>query len=393
MKVTCPTCDGPPSDADVLAYRCSRCGAGLESTAHRSVESFESAILRDRGPVWRYERLLPLGSDAILDDPLPAGPARSRALEERTAAAEVWLVDATTLGTGTFKDYEAAVIVAMAGELGVEQASVHSTGNTALAYLHYARRAGSSCAAYVPADNLSKLGAYKSTADLPVIAVDADYAHVSSLAKADAAASGRTHLAPTPWKLEGKAAIGYAIREFCPDVDVIVQTVAGGYGPLGFEVAFRRLREIGETRGVAGRRRYALYQAGDSATLARAWAEGLDELSGGDLQLPERPFEPTLQSTNPLATLPELRRCLPGGSTITPVPTDEVDAAADLVTSILGENGIRIDYAREKSAVISIAGVLASRWASTDRIAIVVSGSAPFTAPGHATIERTIGAR
>jgi hypothetical protein len=52
-----------------------------------------------------------------------------------------------------------------------------------------------------------------------------------------------------------------------------------------------------------------------------------------------------------------------------------------------------VDYQREKSAVISIAGVLASRWSPTDRLAIIVSGSPPFPRTAPAIVARRIGAQ
>lgn len=392
MKLHCTTCDRLPNESELLAYLCDTCGKELELPIPSAAgTSLAAHVKRERGPVWRYGALLPVAYKPVLDDDMPTIATRSRALEERSGAAEVWLINATTLGTGTFKDYEAAVVAAMTWELGVSGVSVHSTGNTALAYLHYMSRVGVSCAGYIPTKNLVKVGPYKSTEDFPLIAVDAEYALLSATAKNDATKTGRVHLAPLRWKLEGKAALGLAIQEYCPQVEVIVQTVAGGYGPLGCEVAFRRLRAVGETAGVAVRRRYALYQAGDSANLARAWSSGAANLAANDLRLPDDPFEPTLQSTNPLATLPRLRAALPQSSTITAVSPNLVEDSAELAVDILADLGIPIDYEREKSAVISIAGVLASRWSATDRLAIVVSGSARFPDAGSATVARTIG--
>ncbi|WP_298796521.1 pyridoxal-phosphate dependent enzyme [Pseudonocardia sp. 73-21] len=306
---------------------------------------------------------------------------RSALLEKMLGVQSVWLVDATGLATGTFKDYEAIVIMAMAAELNLDFVSVHSTGNTVLAYRHYAEELGVRCAIIVPAANMSKLDGLPDLTDWPVVAVDGPYKQFSAIARSVAAERGWHHLAPLPWKLEGKAALAWMIYENCPQVDLIVQTIAGGFGPLGMELGFRRLAAVGEFYGVASRRRYLLLQPSDADGIARAWRKGSSRIEPCDIPLPELPFEPTLQSANPNTTLPHLRRNLPRGTRIGSVSESLVAKHYPTAHRAFLEADIPVSYEREKSAYIALAGLLEARLEPTSNVAVIVTGSRPFRAP------------
>ncbi|WP_116709534.1 phosphopantetheine-binding protein [Actinomycetospora cinnamomea] len=76
-----------------------------------------------------------------------------------------------------------------------------------------------------------------------------------------------------------------------------------------------RLCRLGvEPSGILDERRYLLFQPADADTLTWAWRSGVDSVDSAELWLPADPFEPTLQSTNPISTLPALRAGLPRGS-------------------------------------------------------------------------------
>lgn len=378
-RLSCLGCTGKSvSVREVAAYACGSCGRRLEPRLGEAVP-FGALIDRRRGLPWRYPALLPASYTPELDSNVLPRTVRSALLESELGVAEAWLVDCTGLGTGTFKDLEAAVVIAGARDMGLTRVSVHSTGNTALAYRYFARRLGLPCASYVPRQNACKLGDITPEPDYPVYLVDADYPRVSKVAKDAASRSGWHHLAPVGWKLEGKASLASWLYETIPEVNLIVQTVAGGYGPIGYETGFRRLRRaVDHPRGVLEHRRYLLFQPADADTLTRAWHAGSRTLTSDELRLPSDPFEPTLQSTNPVATLPLLREAMPEGTAFHSVPADAVEEAKPWADKVLAESGITLDYDRERSAYISLAGLLALRLSPTTKLAFVVTGSRPF---------------
>jgi hypothetical protein len=379
-RLNCPACpDKTISVQEIAAYACNSCGAGLEPRLGEPA-SFSTLVDTERGLPWRYPALLPVNYASELDDHVLAPTVRSTLLESQLGVTEAWLVDCTGFGTGTFKDLEAAIVIAGAGEMGLTQISVHSTGNTALAYRHFARRAGLPWASYVPRQNASKLGDITPEPDYPVYLVETGFPNVSKVAKDAGAQNGWCHLAPVGWKLEGKASLAWWLYETSPQVALIVQTVAGGYGPLGYETGFRRLhRAIDQPHGgVLQSRRYLLFQPADADTLTRAWQAGSRTLTIDELRLPTDPFEPTLQSTNPVATLPLLRAQMPEGTIFCSVTPDAVEEARPWADKVLAEAGIALDYERERSAYIALAGLLTRELDPTTKLALIVTGSRPF---------------
>jgi hypothetical protein len=375
----CPGCTGQAvSEKEIAALACRQCGRALEARIDGRLP-FGSLVARDRGLPWRYPSLLPVGYVPELDDRCTPPTVRSSALEERLEIDEAWLVDCTTMGTGTFKDLEATIVIAGAAAMGLASISVHSTGNTAVAYRHYARRLGLPCASYVPLWNADKLGDVEPDDHFPVYLVDTDFPNVSAVAKRHAAAAGRQHLAPLNWKLAGKASLAWWLYEHMPQVNLIVQTVAGGYGPLGYEWGFERLgARVDASRAVLTPRHYLLFQPADADGLTRAWGAGSYDLAIADLRLPQDPFEPTLQSTNPVATLPMLRKSLPKGSRFQAVAPTSVEDLRLWSDKVLSEAGIELDYERERSAYISLAGLAQQQLVRSTKLALIVTGSRPF---------------
>jgi Pyridoxal-phosphate dependent enzyme len=391
-RLYCPNCRSTAvSMAEVEAFACAGCGTMLD-VRPRACADPADLIDPDRGLPWRYPALSAVGYAADLDDHVLPRTVRSPLLEAELGIEEAWLVDCTGLGTGTFKDLEAAVVIAGAREMGLDRISVHSTGNTALAYRHYARRAGVPCASYLPKQNAAKFGDAQAADDYPVFLVDTGFPEVSAIAKAAAARDGRRHLAPLGWKLEGKATLAWWLWERIGQVDTIVQTIAGGYGPLGYELGFRRLARVaGASRGVLRDRRYLLFQPGDADTLTRAWRAGSTEITEQDLRLPTEPFEATLQSTNPVATLPQLRATLPAGTQLHAVAPDQVLGAMGIIDKILDEASIELDFQRERSAYISLAGLLGhDGLPRSTKLAFVVTGSRAFRSVAPASTWQTL---
>lgn len=357
---------------------CDTCSAALEPRLGGTVP-LTKLIDSERGLPWRYPTLLPVGYVPEFDDHAVPCTVRSPVLESRLGVAEAWLVDCTRFGTGTFKDLEAAVVIAGAREMGLTRISVHSTGNTALAYRYFARRASLPCASYIPRQNADKIGDVSPNADYPIYLVDTSFPNVSKVAKEAALRNGWHHLAPVGWKLEGKASLAWWLSEATPQANLIVQTIAGAYGPLGYETGFRRLRRATDSPcAILANRRYLLFQPADADTLTHAWQAGSSSLNHGELRLPADPFEPTLQSTNPVATLPLLRAAMPADTALRSVSPAVIEDAKPWADKVFTEAGITLDYDRERSAYISLAGLLATKLSPTTRLVFIVTGSRPF---------------
>lgn len=380
LRLQCDTCVGREATLEEFSrYECRSCGNIL---SFQDISQADIKVDPSCGLPWRYPELLPIDYDSDVDDRVLPLISRAAVLESMLEVQEAWLIDCTGFGTGTFKDLEASVVISAMKQLGHRRLSLHSTGNTALAYQHYAKRAGVSCAVYIPNRNAYKLGTPVADHEQPVHLVDASYASLPSVAEHAAVAAGTRHLAPLGWKLEGKAALAYLIHEKLPSVDTLVQTVAGGYGPLAYEMGFQRLRRVtGRAYGVLARRRYLLFQTADADALTRAWQAGSSHLTERDLRLPAEPFEPTLQSTGGLATLRRMRSQLPADSRFVSVPPHTVDELRPTIDRIFAGAGVVLDFDREKSAYISMAGMLQSTLPPASRLAVILSGSRPFANP------------
>jgi hypothetical protein len=300
--------------------------------------------------------------------------ARSPILERALGVEHVQLVDCTGLGTGTFKDLEAQLTLAAAAELDISPLWIHSTGNTARAFHVWATRLDAACTVSFPAAHSGKLAGCSPRARQPLVPIDLPPAEAAEHAKALAERSGARELG-LPWKLEGAAALGYALAEHCPDADLIVQTIGSGFGPLGYELGLQRAAGIRvfADRPIVAHHRYALFQPADAALMVRAWkAHGTPD----PRMLPADPFEPTLQSTSGPVTIDPLRR-LPV-HTIGAVEPSRVIELRETIDAAFVDVGLLLDFEREKSAYIAIAGLLERTWGRTTRMAVVVTGARPI---------------
>lgn len=365
---SCAGCARVPSRDEIVSGMCAECAAPLEF-----VPDPHGVVDTSCGGPWRYRAFLPCSYRVELDPGTPPRVVRSVALEEALHVSEVWLVDCTRLGTGTFKDLEAQVCLSAARDLGIGPLAVYSTGNTARAYHEWSRRIDAECAVMLPAAHLDKVRGCESTARQPIISIPRPPAIAARSARAIMRRRGARNLGPT-WKVEGAAAVAYAIAEHCPNVNVIAQAIGSGYGPIGYELGLRRAARLDIFAGapVVHDHRYLLVQPADAAIMVAAWSDP----NGGPpdpKELPADPFEPTLQSTSGPATIDTVR-ALP----IEAMVAVEPDRVASLRTRIdgwLAEAQIDIDYERERSTHIAIAGLVASPPQRAARLAIIVTGA------------------
>jgi len=210
-----------------------------------------------------------------------------------------------------------------------------------------------------------------------LIAFDGPFQKISLIAKDRAKRNDTIHLAPLPWKIEGKATLAYSIFEHLPETSVIVQTIAGGYGVLGLELGIRRLKQLG-LRSIE-KYRYELFQIEGADTFTKLMPLNR-EIFETDLKLPINPFEPTLQSTNPLSTFNLIRKIVvETKSNIDSVTREQVINEKEFFEEECQSLGIDISFVDEKSPFISWSGLVkakeSKRLFASDKIVIIITGS------------------
>lgn len=381
----CSKCERKVDDGfeTEFSLTCPDCGGGLELIFLNQL-TWEK-LSTERDGVSRFEQLLPVSQenlDKVTSQIIPEFkiPVEAPALKELLGVESLHLVAPIFGLSGTFKDTEAAVMIAKCLDWGLfdRQLSWHSTGNTARAYREYAIKAGLKSRSYFPLYCLNKFKGVEKDPENLLVAYDGPFQEISAIAKVQAKEKGSLHLAPLGWKIEGKATLAYHIFERLPGTNVIVQTIAGGYGALGLELGIGRMRQAGlVSKDIAPR--YELFQIDGADTIARLMPLNRD-IEETDLKLPVNPFEPTLQSTNPLSTFKEVRRVVTQTkSSIRSVTEQEVVEGHDIFEKTCVELGIPISYEDEKSPFISWAGLVKQsregKLKPTDRIAFVVTGS------------------
>lgn len=341
-------------------------------------------LITDLPGVWRYLNLIPVKPSSIeklLDVSTPEllPPVDVPNLAEILGVKSVSLLPCIQGPSGTFKDTEAAIVIAkcIEWELKDQPLSFHSTGNTARAYREYAMRANLESASFFPLQCLDKWRGVVSHPKHLLLAYDGSFQEISQFAKKYANNHGYLHLAPLNWKLEGKAVLAYSIMENLPETTCIVQTIAGGYGILGMYLGLQRLQEW----KIIGRSlpRFQMFQIDGADTISRLMPLNR-EIQETDLKLPSNPFEPTLQSTNPLATFNLVRKVsIATSSNIASVFVPEVQEYAETFQLHCKNVGIHLSYDAEKCPFIAWAGLVKKSQQQelnpNDEIVIVVTGT------------------
>lgn len=333
--------------------------------------------------IWRYLPLLPVSEYAaervlIPGKPEFMKPVLSKELAKILGVNKVYLFPYLDGPSGTFKDVEAALVVAKTIDWGFEEEtiSIHSTGNTARAYSAFATQAGIKSVAYVPFGTRRKMqGANKSTIG-KIVYADVPFETFGPIVTKHAKEHGYRHLAPLKWKVEGKAPHAYHIFENAPDVNVITQTVGGGFGPIGTHTGMSRLRKYGLLNHKV---RFELVQVEESNAIDK-----MLQLNGHadlfEFKFPQVPFEPTLFSTNAAITLAYLKPILQQtGSHITSTGIPLVEDSALELLKAAEDFGLELSYDDERCPFIAWAGLKTAAQKgllkSTDNIALMVTGS------------------
>ncbi|HNS63460.1 MAG TPA: pyridoxal-phosphate dependent enzyme [Anaerolineaceae bacterium] len=241
--------------------------------------------------LWRYRELLPIRS---INPDLSMGEGgtplfRAVNLGMMLGCPNIYIKDERQSPTNSFKDRQAAVMVAALKESGVTELVVASTGNVAISYSAYAARAGIKCWAFltsvVPAEKMREVAIYGTQ----VIKVTGSYDQTKQVAATFAKQRGivqDTGARSVP-AIEGMKTIAFEIAEQLtsftgppdrnPDTgtsrlwrapDWYIQSVSGGMGPIGVVKGFAELAQMGLIDRVP---KIAAIQAEGCAPMVHAW--------------------------------------------------------------------------------------------------------------------------
>ena len=314
----------------------------------------------DENSMWRYFDLLPLNSKENIVS-LGEGKTslkRVEKLESLLNNAKLFIKCESENPEGTFKDREASYVISKAKEIGLKKMVFHSTGNTGRAYSLYAKKAGIESYFFLPLSCMDKCDKNMISDINHIIAVDGKFSDVSAIAKTFAKKNDIIALAPLHDKLEGKATLAYEQYEECPEATMFVQTIAGGYGIIGYLMGHRRLETLGIAKDYKVPRIVAI-QIEDGDTIKKAITNGLESLTEKDLKMSETPFEKTLQSTNPLKTYDSVNESIKTtNGLIESVSIKEVVDLKNKFETELANVGIDVCFENEKSPFISFAGLV-----------------------------------
>lgn len=341
MKTACPRCSG------ALAYEFDGSYAGP----------------RARTDEWQFFDLLPLRDPESIVS-FGEGDSGIMELPELSAmigGARLWLkLDCVKNPTGTFKDREASVVISRCRELGIDDLVFYSTGNTGRAYTHYAASLGMTTYFFMPREaHYKQTASFRKNRNNFLLLVDGDYQTIAPYAKQFAAANGLTAVAPLHERTESYATVAYEQHGQLPGCDWFVQTIASGMGPVGFLRGHRNLVKFGlETPAQIPR--IACVQSQENNAMYRAFADGKAAMTPADIVRHAGPlFEPTLNSTNPVANYGDLRACLlESNGTITDASRAQTEAVRARFAGVLASRGLHLQFATERSLLIGFAGLV-----------------------------------
>jgi threonine synthase len=342
----CARC-GRELTADSVQNRCP-CGGTL--LARYDLDRFDAPSLQGHD-MWRYRQLLPVRGEAESlreqRTPLLHLPVMSQRW-----GVEAWLKDDGGLPGGTFKARGAAVGIARAVELGVQEVVLPSAGNAGGAWSLYGARAGLkvtvTMARSAPRTNQTEVQLAGGDLEL----VDGTIADAGARAKEIARSRG-AYMAATfnePYRLEGKKAAWFELREQLGRwPQTLVLPVGGGLAAVAATKAVEEMADTGWADG-EGPRIVGVQAAGcaplvrafESGTTVQPWQGSVDTIAAG-LRVPS-PSEGWLV----------LERVRASGGTMIAVAEQEIVGAVGELASVEG-----ILACPEGAATVAAAAALA----------------------------------
>jgi threonine synthase len=271
---------------------CPKCGSlWREASYDYAALAFSLPILLPGRPfdLWRYRELLPI-RDPNPDFSLGEGGTpliHAKNLGMMLGLPHLYIKDERQGPTASFKDRQAALMIASLKEAGINEMVCASTGNVAISYSAYAARAGIKLWAFltslVPAAKMREVAIYGTQ----VVKITGTYDEAKSIAS-EFAKQRKIFFdlgARAIPCVEGMKTIAFEIAEqlsthlananlplpegalwFNPDW--YIQSVSGGLGPLGVIKGFRELELMGLTKGQP---KIGVIQAEGCAPMVHAW--------------------------------------------------------------------------------------------------------------------------
>ncbi len=278
---------------------CPNCGEEwleAEYDLAQATRDWPAALPSRPASLWRYREVLPIYDDANIVSlgegwtPL----VRAENLGLMLGRPNIYFKDERQNPTSSFKDRQASLFVSMLKEANVTEAVVASTGNVAIAYSAYCARAGiklwTFLTSLVPADKMREITLYGTE----VVKVSSTYDQTKKVAAQFAQSKG-LHLDRGVKSIAAKEAMKTVALEIAEQLtpaltannpaasqdghtrwqvpDWYVQAVSGGLGPVGVQMGFEQLYQIGLIDKIP---KLAHIQAAGCAPMALAYEKGLD---------------------------------------------------------------------------------------------------------------------
>jgi threonine synthase len=235
---------------------CATCFGPLEVAY--DYDAIRAALSREaieRGPhtLWRYEALLPVDSEHIVNchagfTPLVRADNLGRALGLRN----VWVKNDTVNPTFSFKDRPVAVASSKALEFGFDTLACASTGNLAGAVAAHAAKAGLRACIFIPADLEPSKVVGASIYEPLLVAVDGSYDDVNRLCSeiGDSYRWAFVNINMRPYYAEGSKTLAFEVAEQLgwklPD-RVVVPIASGSLFTKVYK-GFQELQKVGLVR-------------------------------------------------------------------------------------------------------------------------------------------------
>lgn len=356
-------------------YFCPECGfpAGSLEVIYQREISLRLFPKREESSLWRYEALLPVGSEFAPPlragfTPLYAAPPLAKALGVHT----LWLKDDTLQPTSSCKDRGTAVVVAAARKLGRTALCCASTGNAAASLAGFAASSGMPSYIFVPKTAPLPKVAQLQAFGAHVFRVDGTYDQAFSVAL-EASRKFRWYNRSdglNPMVVEGNKTVSFEIWEELGDVpEAVVVAVGDGAFIAGVCKGFLELAQLGLSTRVP---KVFGVQAAGAAPVAQAF----HRFRQGKPILPaEEPAETLADSIcvgKPAAVIPAVKYVTKtGGAYVTVSDAALLEAAQELARTA----GI---FA-EPSGAAPLAGlhhlVEEGLVGSHDRVVLIITGS------------------
>lgn len=313
---------------------CPNCGSFWREAVYDYANiAFSLPILLPGRPfdLWRYRELLPI-RDPNPDLSMGEGGTpfiHAKNLGLMLGLPNLYIKDERQGPTASFKDRQAALMIAALKEAGINEMVCASTGNVAISYSAYAARAGIKLWAFltslVPAAKMREVAIYGTQ----VVKITGTYDQAKQMAAEFAKQRGifldlGARSIPC---VEAMKTLAFEIAEQLTSFngpiekkegksttslwrvpDWYFQSVSGGLGPLGVMKGFKELQSMGLTDTLP---QIAMIQAEGCAPMVHAWHQNQD--TAAPVKSPHTMIA-TLATGDPGRTYTELRQKIKTGS-------------------------------------------------------------------------------